>query len=59
AFWSAAADVINTHRDTNKALLAKREDLQAKIDAWHLAQKGQPHDAGAYRSFLEEIGYLV
>ena len=32
-FWAAAAEVINTHRDTNKALLAKRDDLQVKIDA--------------------------
>ncbi|MEC7210287.1 MAG: malate synthase G, partial [Pseudomonadota bacterium] len=59
AFWAAAAEVINTHRDTNKALLAKRDDLQGKIDAWHVAQKGHPHDAPAYRAFLEEIGYLV
>ncbi len=59
AFWAAAAEVVNTHRDTNKALLAKRDDLQGKIDAWHVAQKGHPHDASAYRAFLEEIGYLV
>ena len=59
AFWEAAAEVINTHRDTNKTLIAKRDDLQVKIDAWHVAQKGHPHDAPAYRAFLEEIGYLV
>ena len=59
AFWAAAADVINAHRDTNKALLAKRDELQAKIDAWHVARQGQPHDGPAYRAFLEEIGYLV
>ncbi|MEC8565597.1 MAG: malate synthase G, partial [Pseudomonadota bacterium] len=47
AFWAAAAEVIDTHRDTNKALLAKRDDLQVKIDAWHVAQKGHPHDAPA------------
>lgn len=59
AFWAAAADVINAHRGTNKALLAKRGELQAKIDAWHVARQGQPHDGPAYRAFLEEIGYLV
>ena len=32
AFWQACANVLNAHRDTNKALLEKREKLQAKID---------------------------
>jgi malate synthase len=59
AFWDACASVLNAHRDTNKALLQKREDLQAQINQWHLARKGQPHDAAAYQAFLEEIGYLV
>ncbi len=59
AFWAACAQVLNAHRDTNKALLAKRESLQAAIDDWHKARQGQPHDADAYRAFLEEIGYLV
>ena len=59
AFWEACATVLNAHRDTNKALLAKRDTLQAQINEWHLARKGQPHDAAAYKAFLEEIGYLV
>ncbi len=59
AFWQACADVLNAHRDTNKALLKKRDDLQAQIDQWHKAQQGQPHDAAAYKAFLQEIGYLV
>ena len=58
-FWVACAEVLNAHRDTNKALLAKREDLQAQIDAWHRERKGQPHDAAAYKAFLSDIGYLV
>lgn len=59
AFWEACASVLNAHRDTNKALLQKRDDLQAQINQWHLARKGQPHDSAAYQEFLEEIGYLV
>ena len=30
-----------------------------KIDAWHRARRGQLLDPDAYRSFLEEIGYLL
>jgi malate synthase len=43
----------------NRALLAHREELQSQIDVWHVARKGQPHNADQYSSFLREIGYLV
>ncbi|MDB2641709.1 malate synthase G [Alphaproteobacteria bacterium] len=59
AFWAACANVLNAHRDTNKALLAKRETLQAQIDEWHKAYRDTPHDVAAYKTFLTEIGYLV
>jgi malate synthase len=59
AFWRGFAQLLGTFAPRNAALLAKREDLQAKIDAWHMDRAGQPHDAAAYRAFLEEIGYLV
>ncbi|QTC92767.1 malate synthase G [Brevundimonas goettingensis] len=58
AFWTGVADVFARFAPENAALLAKRDDLQAKIDAWHLAQPGQP-DPAAYEAFLREIGYLV
>ena len=58
-FWAAMAEVLNAHRDTNKALLEKRELMQAQIDDWHKARQGQPHDTAAYKTFLQEIGYLV
>ena len=58
-FWAAVAKVLNAHRDTNKALLEKREKLQAQIDDWHKARQGQPHDMAEYKAFLQEIGYLV
>jgi malate synthase len=59
AFWSGFAALIADLAPRNRALLARREALQAQIDAWHLARRGRPHDHPAYRAFLEEIGYLL
>ena len=59
AFWAGADKLINELAPRNKALLAKRDDLQAQIDAWHQAHAGQAHDASAYKTFLQEIGYLL
>lgn len=58
-FWVGAENVINDLAPKNKALLAKRDDFQAKIDAWHQSRAGQAHDAVAYKAFLQEIGYLL
>ncbi len=58
-FWSGLDAIVHELAPRNRALLAKRDDLQAKIDAWHRARRGQLLDPDAYRSFLEEIGYLL
>ncbi|MCW2269322.1 MULTISPECIES: malate synthase G [Pseudomonas] len=58
-FWVGAEKLINDLAPKNKALLAKRDALQAQIDAWHQARKGQAHDAVAYKAFLQDIGYLL
>ena len=57
-FWAGADKVIHDLAPKNKALLAKRDDLQARIDAWHQAAAGKAHDAVAYKAFLQDIGYL-
>jgi malate synthase len=59
AFWHRLAALLADFAPRNAALLAKREDLQAQIDAWHVQRAGKPHDAAAYKAFLTEIGYLV
>jgi len=57
AFWTAFERVAVELAPKNKALLARRDDLQAKIDAWHRANPG--FDRAQYQAFLKEIGYLV
>jgi len=59
AFWAGASSVIHDLAPKNRALLAKRDDLQAQIDAWHQARAGQAHDPVAYKAFLQDIGYLL
>ena len=59
AFWTGFADLVSTMGPRGRDLLAQREELQAKIDAWHVEHRGQTFDAAAYRAFLSEIGYLV
>jgi malate synthase len=58
-FWKGFSDIVHDLAPKNRALLERREELQQQIDAWHVARRGQPHDAAAYRAFLEQIGYLV
>ncbi len=58
-FWSGLAGMLADFAPQNRALLARRDDLQARIDAWHIARRGQPHDHAAYKAFLAEIGYLL
>jgi len=57
-FWTSLATVIDELTPVNKQLLAEREDIQAKLDAWNLANKDS-FDAAEYKAYLYEIGYLV
>jgi malate synthase len=57
--WQGFADMLRELTPRNRALLARRDELQARIDAWHLQRKGQPHDTVAYKRYLAEIGYLL
>ncbi|WP_395135985.1 malate synthase G [Acinetobacter baumannii] len=55
-YWKNFEQVVVDLSPKNKALLAKRDDLQAKIDEWHRNNK---FELGAYKAFLTEIGYLL
>jgi malate synthase len=59
ALWAGLADILTRFVPINRALLAKRDDLQAKLDTWHKANSGPITDMAAYEAFLREIGYLV
>ena len=58
-FWPGVAAIYARFAPENVALLAHRDTLQAKIDAWYIAQAGQPVDPAAQAHFLRQIGYLV
>lgn len=59
AFWAGADKVVHDLAPKNRDLLAKRDELQSRIDGWHRDRAGKPIDAAEYKEFLEEIGYLV
>ena len=57
-FWHRFADIVKDLAPRNRALLARRDELQAKLDDWYRAN-GAPADLSAYKAFLTEIGYLL
>ena len=59
AFWLGLDRIIHRFAPLNRALLQRRDALQAKIDDWYRGRRGRPFDEAAHKAFLEEIGYLV
>lgn len=58
-FWAGVDQLVHELAPINRELVAKRDVLQEKIDDYHRARQGQPHDAAEYKAFLEDIGYLL
>lgn len=58
-FWSSMTQIIKDLAPVNNKLVAHRDVLQKKIDDWHIRHRNNPHDKIAYKTFLQEIGYLV
>ncbi|WP_210092608.1 malate synthase G [Ruegeria sp. HKCCSP346] len=58
-FWDGMARMVDELGPKNRELLAKRAEIQSRIDGWHMARKEQNTDAAEYEAFLKEIGYLV
>ena len=58
-FWQGFAEIVEKLGPKNKTLLQKREDIQSKIDEYHITHRGQDIDIEDYKSFLYDIEYLV
>tara|TARA_Y100000591_G_scaffold3205_1_gene2701 strand:- start:131 stop:433 length:303 start_codon:yes stop_codon:yes gene_type:complete len=57
-FWSDFDKVVHELAPKNKSLLNKRQDLQKKIDNWHIKNKGKEFNLEEYKQFLLDIEYL-
>jgi len=57
-FWSGFEKSVNELAPKNKELISFRENLQKKIDEWHIENKGREINLDKYKKFLIEIGYL-
>lgn len=58
-FWASFEQLVTELGPRNRDLLKKRDEIQAKIDAWHLERRDVARDPIAYKEFLTEIGYLL
>jgi len=58
AFWQGADALVHDLTPRNRELLARREELQGRLDEWHREHPGVP-DAETYEALLREIGYLL
>ena len=59
AFWTALETILADFTPRNAALLARRDELQAQIDAWWTERRGRSVDLAEQIAFLKEIGYLL
>ena len=57
-FWLEFDKIIHDLAPKNRELIKIRENLQKKIDDWHIKNKGNEIKIEEYKKFLVEIGYL-
>jgi len=58
-FWKEFSNVVHELAPKNKNLIKKREEIQKKIDDWHLSNKDSTLDKNKYTEFLKSINYIV
>ena len=59
SFWNDFAKVVHQLAPINKKLLEKRDEIQKKINEWHLSKKDVGIDKDEYLNFLKSIEYIV
>jgi malate synthase len=59
AFWSGVEAILSDFVPRNRDLLARRDELQARLDEWHTANPGPVGDLAAYVQLLRDLGYLA
>ena len=57
-FWLGFDKAVHELSPKNKKLIEIRENLQKKIDDWHIKNKGEEIKIEEYKKFLKEINYL-
>lgn len=56
-FWADFEALVKDLTPKNKALLARRDEIQEKLNEWYKEHRGNI-DFAEYKTFLTEIGYL-
>ena len=57
-FWTGLDKTVHELAPKNKKLIQTREELQKKIDNWHIRNKSNEINLEEYKNFLKEIDYL-
>ncbi|OYD21148.1 malate synthase G [Oceanimonas baumannii] len=59
AFWAGFGRLVHELAPLNRALLQRRDQLQAELDEWYQSHPERPWSQVEYQAFLERTGYLV
>ena len=58
-FWLGFDEAAHELAIKNKELIKKREDIQKRIDQWHIKNKGNQFKLDEYKKFLKQINYII
>jgi len=58
-FWAGLESLLTELTPVNRSLLAARDELQQKIDDWHMQRQGKAWKHADYVAFLKDVGYLT
>ena len=58
-FWTGFSQAVHELTPRNKKLINKRDEIQKKIDQWHLSNKDVKINENEYLKFLKSINYIV